>query len=224
MVPGTEENGNENKESMKLYDCTTAPSPQRVRIFLAEKGVEIPLVQVNLREGEQLGDAFREINPDCTVPVLELDDGTRISEIFAICQYLESQYPQPALMGRNSVEQAMVSMWNAKIEQHGIAALAETLRNHAKGMRDRALPGPLNLPQIPQLVERGRTRALAFFDRLDDQLKDNAYVTGKLFTMADITAFVMVGFAGWSKVSIKDSQENLIRWHEHVSSRPSTKA
>ena len=209
---------------MKLYDCTTAPSPQRVRIFLAEKGVDISRVQVNLRDGEQLGDAFRKINPDCTVPVLELDDGTRISEIFSICQYLESQYPQPALMGRDPVEQAMVSMWNTKIEQNGIAALAETLRNRAKGMQDRALPGPLNLPQIPELVERGRTRAAAFFDRLDDQLSDNAYVTGDQFTMADITAYVMVEFAQWSKISINESQANLKRWYGTVSKRPSTKA
>jgi glutathione S-transferase len=209
---------------MKLYDCTTAPSPQRVRIFLAEKSIDIPLVQVNLRDGEQLGDAFRKINPDCTVPVLELDDGTRISEIFAICQYLESQYPEPVLMGRNAVEQALVSMWNSKIEQNGLAALAETLRNRAKGMQDRALPGPLNLAQIPQLVDRGRIRTEAFFDRLDDQLSNNIFVTGEQFTMADITAFVMVGFAQWSKISIKDGQVHLQRWYNSVSKRPSTTA
>ena len=195
-----------------------------MRIFLAEKGVDIPLVPVNLREGEQLGKAFRKINPDCTVPVLELDDGTMISEIFAICQYLESQYPESALMGRNSVEQAMVAMWNTKIEQNGIAALAEILRNRAKGMQDRALTGPINLAQIPQLVDRGRIRAEAFFDRLDDQLKDNAYVTGEQFSLADITAYVMVEFAGWSKISIKESQENLQRWYNTVSKRPSTTA
>jgi len=195
-----------------------------VRIFLAEKGVDIPLMAVNLREGEQLGEAFRKINPDCTVPVLELDDGTMISEIFAICLYLESQYPEPALMGRNSVERAMVAMWNTKIEQNGIAALAEILRNRAKGMQDRALTGPINLAQIPQLVARGRTRAEAFFDRLDDQLRDGAYVTGEQFSMADITAYVMVEFAGWSKISIKESQENLQHWYNTVSKRPSTMA
>ncbi len=209
---------------MKLYDCSTAPSPQRVRIFLAEKGVDIPLVPVNLREGEQLGEAFRKINPDCTVPVLELDDGTMISEIFAICQYLENQYPEPALMGRNSVEQAMVAMWNTKIEQNGIAALTEILRNRAKGMQDRALTGPINLAQIPQLVDRGRIRTEAFFDRLDDQLENGAYVTGEQFSMADITAYVMVEFAGWSKISIKDSHVNLQRWYDSVSRRPSTTA
>jgi glutathione S-transferase len=209
---------------MKLYDCTTAPSPQRVRIFIAEKGIDIPLVQVNLRDGEQLGEAFRNINPECTVPVLELDDGTFISEVFAICQYLESQYPEPVLMGRNALEQAMVSMWNTKIEQNGMAALAETLRNRAKGMRDRALPGPLNLAQIPELVERGRLRVEAFFDRLDGQLKDNEFVTGEQFTMADITAFVAVGFAQWSKISIQDDQAHLQRWYDSVSKRPSAKA
>lgn len=209
---------------MKLYDCSTAPSPRRVRIFLAEKGVDIPLVPVNLREGEQLGEAFRKINPDCTVPVLELDDGMTISEIFAICQYLESQYPEPALMGRNSVEQAMVAMWNTKIEQNGIVALAEILRNRAKGMQDRALTGPINLAQIPQLVARGRTRAEAFFDRLDDQLENGAYVTGEQFSMADITAYVMVEFGEWSKIAIKDSQTNLQRWYDAVSKRPGMRA
>jgi len=209
---------------MKLYDCTTAPSPQRVRIFLAEKGIDIPLVQVDLRTGEQLGDAFRKINPDCTVPVLELDDGARISEIFAICQYLESQFPEPALMGRDALEKAMVSMWNSKIEQNGIAALAETLRNRAKGLQDRALPGPVNLPQIPELVERGRKRAEAFFDRLDGQLDGNEFVTGNQLTMADITAFVMVQFAGWSKISIQKNQKHLQRWFNTISHRPSVTA
>lgn len=209
---------------MKLYDCTTAPSPRRVRIFLAEKGVEIPMVQVNLREGEQLGDAFRKINPECTVPVLELDDGTTISEIFAICQYLESQYPEPALMGQNPLERAMVSMWNTKIEQNGIAAVAETLRNRAEGMRDRALPGPLNLAQIPQLVERGRTRVEAFLNRMDEQLDGNRFITEDQFTMADITAFVTVEFAQRLKIPITESQKNLQRWYNDVSGRPSATA
>ena len=209
---------------MRLYDCTTAPSPQRVRIFLAEKGIDMPLVQVDLREGEQLGDAFRKINPECTVPVLELDDGTHISEVFAICQYLESRYPEPVLMGHNSLEQAIVSMWNTKIEQNGLAALAETLRNRAKGMRDRALPGPVNLAQIPELVERGRVRVEVFFDRLDGHLKDNEFMTGEDFTMADITAYVAVGFAQWSKISIEDGQQHLQRWYDSVSQRPTMQA
>ncbi len=209
---------------MKLYDCTTAPSPRRVRMFLAEKGIDVPLVQVNLREEEQLGDAFRKINPDCTVPVLELNDGTRISEVFAICLYLERQHPEPVLMGRNPVEQATVSMWNTKIEQNGIAAVAETMRNSAKGMRDRALPGPVNLAQIPELAERGRTRVQAFLERMDGQLDANTFITGDQFTMADITAFVTAEFAQRLKIPIKDSQQNLQLWFDAVSKRPSTRA
>jgi glutathione S-transferase len=209
---------------MKLYDCTTAPSPQRVRIFLAEKGVALPLVQVDLQNGEQLGEAFRKINPDCTVPVLELDDGTTISEIFAICQYLESIYPEPALLGREPVERAMVAMWNAKIEQQGMAALADAFRNRAKGMRDRALPGPLNFAQIPELVVRGLQRASAFFTRLDGQLGASEFVAGPDFTMADITAYVMIEFARWSKLSIAEDQLHLKRWHAAVSQRPSIQA
>jgi glutathione S-transferase len=224
MIAGIEENSDKETVPMKLYDCTTAPSPRRVRMFLAEKGIEIPLVQVNLREAEQLGDAFRKINPDCTVPVLELDDGTRITEIFAICQYLESEYPETALMGRNSVEQAMISMWNTKIEQNGIAAVAETLRNGAKGMRDRALPGPVNLKQIPELVERGRIRVQAFLDRMDNQLVVNTFISGDQFTMADITGFVTVEFAQRLKIPITESQKNLQRWFDSVSQRPSTAA
>jgi glutathione S-transferase len=193
-------------------------------MFLAEKGIDVPLVQVNLREAEQLGDAFRKINPDCTVPVLELDDGTTITEIFAICQYLESQHPEPVLMGRDPVEQAMVSMWNTKIEQNGIAAVAETLRNTAKGMRDRALPGPVNLAQIPELADRGRTRVQAFLDRMDDQLDTNTFITGDQFTMADITGFVTVEFAQRLKIPVLESQKNLQRWYDNVSQRPSTQA
>ena len=193
-------------------------------MFLAEKEIDVQSVQVNLREAEQLGDAFRKINPDCTVPVLELDDGTRISEVFAICLYLESQHPEPVLMGRSPVEQAMVSMWNTKIEQNGIAAVAETLRNTAKGMRDRALPGPVNLAQIPELADRGRTRVQAFLDRMDGQLDANTFITGDQFTMADITAFVTVEFAQRLKIPILESQKNLQRWFDTVSQRPSTEA
>ena len=209
---------------MKLYDCTTAPSPRRVRMFLAEKGVAIPLVQVNLRDGEQLGEAFKRINPECTVPVLELDDGTRISEVFAICQYLESEYPEPPLMGRNPVERALVSMWNTRIEQNGIAAVAEVLRNSARGMRHRALPGPTNLEQIPELIERGTIRVGAFFERLDVQLGSSAFVSGEDFTLADITAFVAVDFAERLKIPIEASQQHLQRWFAAVSQRPSTAA
>ena len=209
---------------MKLYDCTTAPSPRRVRIFLAEKTASIELVQVDLRKGEQLGDAFRKINPDCTVPVLELDDGTRISEVVAICQYLERKFPEPPLMGRDPVEQATITMWNTKIEQNGIAPLADHFRNRSKGLINRALPGRENYPQIVELADRGKQRAEAFFERLDGQLHGRRFVAGDEFSIADISALVMVDFAAWSKITIGATQQNIRRWYDEVATRPSASA
>ena len=206
---------------MKFYDCQTAPSPRRVRIFLQEKGIQIPTVQVDLSNDEHLGDAFKRINPDCTVPVLELDDGTYLSEILAICQYLESVHPEPNLMGRDAREKALVLMWNAKIEQFGLAALAESFRNKVQGMSCRALTGSINFEQIPALVERGRIRAQAFMLRLNEHLSSSEYVAGDRFTLVDITALVMIDFAKWSKLGVKDEWSHLQHWYDRVRTRPS---
>jgi len=130
---------------MKFYDCATAPSPRRVRIFIAEKKADIPTVQVDLRAAEHLTEAFRAKNPRCTVPVLELDDGTCLGETIAICDYLESIYPQAPLLGRTPKERALVLMWNHWIEDLGFSAAAEAFRNSAPSFKDRAIPGPENL-------------------------------------------------------------------------------
>lgn len=209
---------------MKFYDCQPAPSPRRVRIYLAEKGIDIPAVQVDLGAGEHLGDAFRAINPDCTVPALQLDDGTVLSESFAICQYLESVYPDPPLMGRDDRERALVTMWNAKVEAQGMAALAEAFRNRAKGFVGRALTGPEGYRQIPELVARGRRRAELFFERLDRELAVRQFVACEVYTVADITALVAADFAGWIKLPLPEQAKNLRRWYEAVSSRPSAQA
>lgn len=207
---------------MKFYDCQSAPSPRRVRIFLAEKGIELPTVQVDLGAGEHLGDEFRAINPDCTVPVLELDDGTALTESFAICQYLESVYPDPPLMGRDALERALVTQWNARVEAQGLSAVAEAFRNRARGFAGRALTGPEGFEQIPELVERGRRRVELFLSRLDSELADREFVAGDVFTVADITALITVDFAGWIKVALPEGADNLRRWHEAVSARPGT--
>jgi len=207
---------------MKFYDCTTAPSPRRVRIYLAEKGVDVDTCQVDLRNGEQFSDSFRAINPDCTVPVLVLDDGTVLSEVFAICQYLEAMHPEPPVLGRDATERALVTMWNAKIEQQGLGAIAEVFRNKSKGFKGRALTGAQGFEQVPALAERGMTRLLQFYDRLDSHLGTNKYVAGDSFTLADITAFVAVEFAGWLKVEIGVERLNLSRWFEEIKQRPAS--
>ena len=209
---------------MKFYDCKTAPSPRRVRIFLAEKGVDIETVQIDLGKGEQFSDEFRAVNPDCTVPVLELDDGSCISEVTAICQYIEDLNPEPALFGSSPEERARVSMWNVKVEQLGLWAMMDAFRNSAKGLVDRALPGPESYVQIPELAQRGRRRVLQFFERLNDQLADNAFVAGDNYSIADISAMVLVDFAGWIKIAIPDDAEHVARWYSEVSKRPSAAA
>ena len=126
---------------MKFYDCATAPSPRRVRIFLAEKGITVPKVQVDLRNNEQLTPAFRAINPDATVPVLELDNGTRITDAIGICVYFEATHPQPPLMGESAEEKAVVTAWQRISERNGFYAVMDALRNSTPGLKSRALPG-----------------------------------------------------------------------------------
>ncbi len=209
---------------MKFYDCSTAPSPRRVRIFIAEKGLEIPAVQVDLRNGEHLSDTFRTLNPWCTVPVLELDDGTAISEAVAVCRYLEDAHPEPPLMGVDARDRAVVAMWEHRFEIDGFLAVTEAFRNAAKGLKGRALTGPGSVAQIPELVQRGRARVESFFSALDARLAHHPFVAGERYTIADITAQVAVDFAGWIKMSLPAECRSATEWYQRVSSRPSAAA
>lgn len=209
---------------MKLYDYEAAPSPRRVRMFLAEKGITVPRVTVDLRAGEHLGEAYRQVNPEGVVPFLVLDDGTGIGESLAICRYFEALQPEPALFGTGALEQALVEMWNRRVELEGYLAVAEALRNATGRFEGRALPGTLALEQIPALAERGRRRVRHFFDVLDARLGRSAYLAGDRFTVADIGAFVTVEFAAWIKESPGDDHPHARRWHAAVAGRPSAGA
>ena len=209
---------------MQFYDCATAINPRRVRIFLAEKGVTVPTVQVNLREGEQFSEPFRRLNPWCTVPVLVLDDGTAISEAIAICRYLEARFPDPPLMGGDARDQGLVSMWEHRCEVDGLLAAQEIFRNSAPGMKGRALTGAAAVEQIPALVERGEARLNRFFTMLDEQLKYSRFVAGEAFSVADITLFCVVEFAARIRVPAPEGLAALHRWHAEVSARPSVTA
>jgi glutathione S-transferase len=209
---------------VKLYDCATAPSPRRVRIFAAEKNIALEKIAVDLASGEQHGVDFREVNPDCVVPVLELDDGTRISEVYAICQYLEEFQPQPALMGRTLVERATISMWNAKVEQQGMWATADAFRNAAKGLKSHALPGPYEFEQIPELAARGRKRVELFLEMLNRRLEGQEFVVADVYSIADISAMVVIDFAARIKIGLPEDAVDLERWYGQVSSRASAGA
>jgi glutathione S-transferase len=209
---------------MKLYDCTPAPSPRRVRVFLAEKGIVVPTVQVDLRADEQFSPAFRAVNPDCTVPVLALDDGTCIADVMAICVYFEALQPEPPLMGVGAQDRAIVTAWQRRVERDGFFAVAEAFRNSTPAFKGRALPGADDYEQIPALVERGRTRVGRFFAMLDARLADHDFVAGRRYSIADITALVAVDFARWIKLALPEECSHLRRWHGAVSARPSAKA
>src|SRR6202453_446225 len=209
---------------MKFYDCATAPSPRRVRIFLAEKGITVPTVQVDLRNNQQLTPEFRAINPDATVPSLELDDGTRINDAVGICVYFEALHPQPALMGETAEEKALVASWQRQVERDGFYAVMEAFRNSTPGLKGRALPGPHDYEQIPALAERGRLRVAHFFAQMDARLAQTEFVAGKSYSIADITALVTIDFAARARLPIPETCGHLRRWHSRISARPSAKA
>jgi glutathione S-transferase len=208
---------------MRLFDYNRAPNPRRVRVFVAEKGLEIPLIKVDLMRMQQLSPEFRQINPGATLPVLETDDGSYISESIAICHYLEDLYPEPPLLGQSPLEKARVLMWNNVAEQ-GMDAAAEVLRNISPGFRGHALPGPVAIEQIPQLVQRGQIRVAQFFDRIEAQLQNNAYLAGENFSFADITLMATTEFADWVETHAYDTRPALKRWYEEVTQRPSANA
>jgi len=209
---------------MKLYDLPGPPSPRRVRVFLAEKGVEIDIVAVNIREGAQFKPEFAAINSRLTIPALELDNGTVISETDAIQRYLEEKFPENPLFGNSPEERAVVNNWLRIIEADGFMAVAEALRNGAPRFENRALTGVRNVSQIPALGERGVNRIGYFFEDLDKQLEGRTYIAGDTFTVADINALVTVDFAGMAKQSVPDTCANIARWYADVSSRPSAQA
>ena len=210
---------------MTLYDCTTAPSPRRTRILLAEKGIVHETVQVDLRTKEQLSDAFRAINPQCTVPALHIEDGTEDGLIFtdnaAITAYLEACYPQPPLLGSTPAEKAEIASWHWRVEFEGLLAIAEALRNSAPAMENRALPGPVDYAQIPALAQRGLARVQQFMDMLDQHLAGRVFIAAEQFSIVDITAVVAIDFARVVRVKPSEQHVNLRRWRDAMALRPS---
>lgn len=208
---------------MKFYDCASAPSPRFVRIFIAEKGLEIPVQQVDLRHGEHLAPSFRAINPNCTVPVLALDDGTRLTSTQGCWRYPEEVAPDPPLLGTSPGERALIADRVWRFEADGWQAITEALRNAAPGLKDRALVGPDDYAQIPELAARGKVRTRRFLDRLDDLLTTQPYMAGERFTAADIFALVLTDFAAWLKLTLPEDAAHARRWYDSVRTRPSAK-
>src|SRR6202140_523984 len=207
---------------LKLYHSTSSPNSRRVRIFLAEKGLTVPLVPVDLAKGEQHSDAYRAINPRRGEPTLVLEEDTAIDEVLAIWRYLEEAYPTPPLLGSTPKDKALVTMWERRAELEGFAAVMEGVRNASERLKGRAIAGPYDYDQIPALVERSRLRVANFYADLDAPLAALSFVAGDHFSAADITSLVTVDFATKAmSLPVPDEHKTLRRWVDKVSSRPS---
>ena len=202
---------------MKLHEFAQAPNPRRVRVFLAEKGIEVPTVQVDISAKENLGDAFRALNPVGTVPVLELDDGTCIAESVAICRYFEALHPDPPLMGTDAKDQGVVEMWQRRMEIQVFNNITGCFRNTNDFFKGR-------IEQVPEWGELCKRRAFDELAWLDGELASREFIAGDRYTIADVTALCAIDFGRPSKIRIDPEHKNLTRWHEAVSSRPSASA
>ena len=203
-----------------LYDCATAPSPRRARILLAAKGIAHETVQIDLRAGEQLGEAFRKINPQCTVPALVTDEGSVLTDNAAIAAYLEARFPANPMLGVTPQDKADIATWQWRAEFEGLMPIGEVMRNTSPAMANRALPGPVNYAQIPQLAERGLARLQQFFVDLNARLENRSFVAANQFSIADITTLVAVDFARIIKVRPDERHPHLLRWRSAMAELP----
>ncbi|WP_313950962.1 glutathione S-transferase family protein [Accumulibacter sp.] len=201
---------------MKLYTYDRAPNPRRLAMFMQYKGIAIETQQVDLMKAEQLGEQFRAINPAQTVPALLLDDGTLLSEVIGICTYLEELHPDRPLLGTTALEKAQVISWDHRLFTGMVIPLADMLRNSAEAFRNRALPGPYDFAQLPELVERGRLQLHCILPELDAQLAGQAWLAGDGFTFADIDLLVAVDFMAWVKESVPAECTHLKAWYERA--------
>ena len=210
---------------MKLYQSNTSPNSRRVRIYLAEKGISMPLVPVDLGLGEQFSESYAAINPRRVVPTLVLDDGTAIGEVPAIIRYLEEIHPVPPLLGSAPRSKALVTMWERRAEQEGFASVMEAVRNAAPRLKGRAIAGPHAYEQIPALVERSRRRVANFHADFDARLAAVPFVAGDEFSIADITTVATVDFAARAAgLPIPSECVSLQRWYDEVAVRLSMAA
>ena len=203
---------------MKLYDGGKAPNPRRVRVFLKEKGIEVPLVPVDLGKMAHKSAEFTALNPLQRVPVLKLDDGTVITESIAICRYFEALHPNPALFGTGAKEAALVEMWQRQMEFQLLTQVSHVFRNSHPAMKD------WEVPQVPAWAEANKPRVLDFLKLLDGELKNRRYAAGDTYSVADITGMIGIDFMKPAKMAVPDEFTNVKRWHAEVSARPSAQA
>ena len=201
---------------MKLYTTTLAPNPRRVRIFMEEKGIEIPVQEISIMEGEHKEEEYKKISPSSKVPALELDDGTVITESMAICRYLELLHPEPALFGSSKVKQAKIEMESRRIELELMLPIASAFRH------THPAAAALENPQIEEYGIAQRENAINRLNLLDEELGEQKFIAGDDYSVADITALCAIDFGGLAQIEVPSSLVNLSRWLENMRSRPSS--
>jgi len=203
---------------MKLYDGGRAPNPRRTRIFLAEKGIKLPMQQIDLGALEHMSASYAAINPLKRVPALVLDGGTVITESIAICRYFEALTPEPALFGRDALETARVEMWNRRLELHLLFPISHVFRNTHPAMK------AMEVPQVPAWAEANKPRVLDFIGIVDRELEGRRFISGDNFSVADITGLISLDFMKPAKLAVPDELKHLKRWHADLAARPSASA
>ena len=207
---------------MKLYNFTPAANALRVEMFLSEKNIKLETVQVNVREDEIFKEPYNTMNPFNCVPFLELDDGTVISETISICRYLESIYPTPSLFGKNSKDEAIIDMWNRRIELDGFLPLLHSVRNKTSFFAGKVIPGTRNkIKQSPELVIRGIEMFKILLNRIEPHLEHNQFISGERFSIADITGHFMLYLSKILKIDLKKEYVNVFRWQVELEKRTS---
>jgi glutathione S-transferase len=203
---------------MKLFDGGRAPNPRRVRIFLAEKGIEVPLVSIDMGAMQHRGNEITIRNPLQRLPVLELDDGTILTESIAICRYFEELHPEPPLFGTEALGKALVEMWQRRMELNLFTCVTQAFRHTHPAMKE------WEVPQVPDWGEANKPKAQAFLELLDRELADREFVAGDQYSVADITGLVAMDFLKPARISVPEGLRNVLRWHQALRSRPSAAA
>ncbi len=202
---------------MKIYETRTAPNPRRVRMFLAEKGIDVDYVQVDIQKGENLSPEMRAKNPLGKIPILELDDGTCIAETDAIYTYFEALQPEPPLMGKTPVEKGIISMWQRQVELAFMMQVGMCFQHTTGYFKDRMVP-------VPEYGEQAGINAAKYLSILERRLANNEYIAGDHFSIADITAVCAIDFARVVKIRIREDHTHLQRWYDAITHRASAKA
>jgi glutathione S-transferase len=202
---------------MKLYTYDPAPNPQRVNMFMQQKGIQIESEQIDMMTAQQLTDDYKRVNPLATLPALQLNDGELLTEVIGICCYLEVLYPDKPMMGTTALEKAQVISWDHRVFVEGLSSIADALRNRSKGFAGRAMPGPMNIEQIEALVPRGLQRVNGFFTVLNEHLAGRQFMVGDSLTLADIDVLIYVDFAKWIKQGVPEECKDLQAYYHRIS-------